>query len=67
MFTSFSERNKREVLLKSDLIRLDPGSVEAILRYIYKDVKITINQDNAKSLLEASSYLEVSLVMEQTA
>ena len=67
MFTSFSERNKREVLLKSDLIRLDPGSVEAILRYIYKGVKITINQDNAKSLLEASSYLEVSLVTEQTA
>ena len=67
MFTSFSERNKREVLLKSDLIRLDPGSVEAILRYIYKGVKITINQDNAQSLLEASSYLEVSLVTEQTA
>ena len=67
MFISFSERNKREVLLKSDLIRLDPGSVEAILRYIYKGVKITINQDNAQSLLEASSYLEVSLVMEQTA
>ena len=67
MFISFSERNKREVLLKSDLIRLNPGSVEAILRYIYKDVKITINQDNAQSLLEASSYLEVSLVTEQTA
>ena len=63
----YSERNKREVLLKSDLIRLDPGSVEAILRYIYKGVKITINQDNALSLLEASLYLEVSLVMEQTA
>ena len=65
MFTSFSERNKREVLLKSDLIRLNPGSVEAILRYIYKGVKITINQDNAQSLLEAASYLEVTLVMEQ--
>ena len=69
MFTSasFIEKNKRQVLLKLDYVGLDPGSVEAILRYIYKGVKITINQDNALSLLEASSYLEVSLVMEQTA
>ena len=69
MFTSasFTEKNKREVLLKSDYIRLDPGSVEAILCYIYTGVKIPLSQDNAQSLLEASSYLEVTLVTEQTA
>ena len=68
MFTSasFVEKNKREVLLKSDNIRLDPGSVEVILQYIYTGIKITINQDNAQSLLEAASYLEVTLVMEQS-
>ena len=68
MFTSasFIERNKREVLLKSDYINLDPVSVEAILRYIYTGVKIPLSQDNAQSLLEAASYLEVTLVMEQS-
>ena len=68
MFTSasFTETNKREVHLKSDYIRLDPVSVEAILQYIYTGIKITINQDNAQSLLEAASYLEVTLVMEQS-
>ena len=63
---SFVEKNKREVLLKSDNIRLDPGSVEVILQYIYTGIKITINQDNAQSLLEAVSYLEITLVMEQS-
>ena len=63
---SFVEKNKREVLLKSDNIWLDPGSVEVILQYIYTGIKITINQDNAQSLLEAASYLEITLVMEQS-
>jgi len=68
MFTSasFTEKNKWEVPLKSDNISLDPGSVEAILCYIYTGVKIPLSQDNAQSLLEAASYLEVTLVMEQT-
>ena len=68
MFTSpsFAERNKREVVLRSDNIGLDPGSVESILQYIYTGIKIPINQDNAQSLLEAASYLEVTLVMEQS-
>ena len=68
MFTSpsFAERNKREVVLRSHNIMLDPGSVEAILQYIYTGIKITINQDNAQSLLEAASYLEVTLAMEQS-
>ena len=68
MFTSasFIEKNKREVVLKSDNIMLDPRSVEAILQYIYTGVKIPISQDNAQSLLEAASYLEVTLVMEQS-
>ena len=68
MFTSasFIERNKREVLLKSDYINLDPVSVEAILRYIYTGNEILISQDNAQSLLEAASYIEVTLVMEQS-
>ena len=68
MFTSpsFIEKNKREVILKSDYINLDPVSVEAILRYIYTGVKITLSQDNAQSLLEAASYIEVTLVMEQS-
>ena len=50
MFTSasFTETNKREVHLKSDYIRLDPGSVEAILRYIYTGTEIPISQDNAQ-------------------
>ena len=67
MFTSasFTEKNKREVLLKSDYIRLDTGSIEAILCYIYTGVKIPLSQENAQSLLEAASYLEVTLVMEQ--
>ena len=40
MFTSasFIEKNKPEILFKLDYIRLDPGSVEAILRYIYRCV-----------------------------
>ena len=68
MFTSasFIEKNKRQVLLKLDYVGLDPGSVEAILQYIYTGIKITINQDNAQSLLEAASYLEVTLAMEQS-
>ena len=68
MFTSasFTEKYKREVPLKSVHIGLDPGSVEAILCYIYTGVKIPLSQDNAQSLLEAASYLEVTLVMEQT-
>ena len=68
MFTSasFIEKNKREVLLKSDYINLDPVSVEAILRYIYTGNEILISQDNAQSLLEAASYIEVTLVMEQS-
>ena len=68
MFTSpsFAERNKREVVLRSDNIGLDPGSVESILQYIYTGIKIPINQDNAQSLLDAASYLEVTLVMEQS-
>ena len=50
MFTSasFTETNKREVHLKSDYIRLDPVSVEAILRYIYTGTEIPISQDNAQ-------------------
>ena len=50
MFTSpfYTERNKREVILKSDNIGLDPGSVEAILRYIYTGTEISISQDNAQ-------------------
>ena len=68
MFTSpsFADRNKREVVLRSDNIRLDPGSVEAILKYIYTGIKIPVNQDNAQSMLEAASYLEVTLAMEQS-
>ena len=68
MFTSasFIEKNKPEILFKLDYIRLDPGSVEAILRYIYTGNEIPISQDNAQSLLEAASYLEVTLVMEQS-
>ena len=68
MFTSpsFAEGNKREVVLRSDNIGLDPGSVESILQYIYTGIKIPINQDNAQSLLDAASYLEVTLVMEQS-
>ena len=68
MFTSasFIEKNKPEILFKLDYIRLDPGSVEAILRYIYTGNEILISQDNAQSLLEAASYIEVTLVMEQS-